>query len=103
MKPAVWTLVAAAVLSLALAGLLAMALPVLAEPTFNCSDTRELMQYLDQGYGEKEAGQGVTLNGVLVRLLVGPKTFTIIATLPEGVSCPVFAGESWQEMQGGSL
>lgn len=102
MKPALWGLAAAAVMALALAALLALALPVLAEPV-PCGDTDDLLRRFDSAYGEKETGRGVTLNGLLARLLVGPKTWTIIVTLPSGMSCPIFAGEDWQPVQGGSL
>lgn len=108
MKAALWGLAAAAVFALALAALLALTLPVLAEPGIqnDCGPAKIVDEALAQ-YGEREIARGATLHGELVRIYASPegKTWTLVVTVPQGVSCVVEVGKAWETVvgTGGSL
>lgn len=53
---------------------------------------------LTEVHGEELIGQGLAESGAyLVELFVNPKTgaWTVIATLPTGMTCMLEAGQSW--------
>lgn len=108
MKPAIFGLCAAAIFVLVLAALLALALPVLAqaEPQNDCGPAKVVDEILAQ-YKEREIARGPTLHGALVRIYASPegKTWTLVVSLPEGISCVVEVGKSWESVVGaeGSL
>lgn len=41
---------------------------------------------------------GVTADGLIAELFLGPHTWTWMVTAPSGVSCLVDAGTEWQAM-----
>lgn len=54
---------------------------------------------LEARYGELSAGVGLNSDGRLTELLTSKDgaTWTLIVTSPNGVSCLVASGESWQD------
>lgn len=65
-----------------------------------CASRENVVAYLTgEEYGETLQSMGLNTNGV-VELYANPETgtWTIIVTSPEGVTCPVGAGESWQNV-----
>jgi hypothetical protein len=65
-----------------------------------CMDRVNVLKILDQKHKEAPASLGVTVSGEVVEVLVSEKgTWTIIVTTPNGVSCLVAAGESWENIE----
>ena len=90
-----------------LAAWLAAALPAVqpwpaaaaaAQPIGPCLDRKDLMSHLASEYGESPVARGLASAGAVIELVVSPggDTWTIIATLPNGLSCGFAAGEAWQ-------
>ncbi len=63
-----------------------------------CGDRNEFLTHLSKGYGEHPAAMGLASNGSVLEVLRSAKgSWTIIITRPDGTSCVVAAGESWEE------
>lgn len=63
-----------------------------------CGDRAKIVDELVHVFSERQVGVGIVNKGVIVEFLVseGGKTWTIIATASNGVSCIIAAGENWQ-------
>lgn len=77
--------------------LIALALPVPAGAAGPCYPREAIHAHLADRYGEQPAGIGVTA-GQLVELLTRPDgaSWTILVIRPDGLACPVAAGEHWK-------
>ena len=66
----------------------------------NCGQRTTVLNYLSAKYSEKPIAMGVAANGGLIEVLTSLEgsTFTIIVTMPEGETCMVAAGESWENL-----
>lgn len=66
----------------------------------NCGQRTTVLDYLSAKYAEKPVAMGVAANGGLIEVLTSNEgsTFTIIVTMPEGETCMVAAGESWESL-----
>lgn len=66
----------------------------------NCGQRTTVLDYLSARYSEKPIAMGVAANGGLIEVLSSLEgtTFTIIVTMPEGETCMVAAGESWESL-----
>lgn len=52
---------------------------------------------LKEQYGERAMAHGLAHTGAVAEIFTSPKgTWTIIATSPNGMSCMIGSGESWQ-------
>ena len=67
-----------------------------------CDQRSDILRELNGTYTETPAAMGLSNGGGVVEILISPegKTWTIIITLPNGLSCLIAAGENW-ERQGG--
>jgi hypothetical protein len=83
---------AAAVATLTFAGAAVAATPV-------CSARNDILAKLANAYHEQPASVALTSDGHLLEVLKSDnaKTWSILLTAPNGVSCLVAAGESWQD------
>ena len=65
-----------------------------------CGQRTEVLNGLSGTYTETPAAMGLSNNGGVVEILTSPKgdTWTIIITMPNGLSCLVAAGENWGKM-----
>ena len=64
-----------------------------------CGDRSRFVDQLHEQYGEAPAALGLASNGTVVELLTSAVgSWTIIVTRPNGVSCVVASGESWQDV-----
>jgi len=65
-----------------------------------CGDRAKVLSGLSAEYSESPVALGVTASGGLIELLSAPdgKTWTILYTRPDQVTCLVASGESWQEI-----
>jgi len=63
-----------------------------------CVDRVKFIERLKESYGERQVSNGINYNGVVVEVFASQEGhFTILATSPDGVSCLVASGDSWQE------
>ena len=58
------------------------------------------MPYYTTNAGAVAVAMGIAANGGLIEVLSSTEgsTFTIIVTMPEGETCMVAAGESWESL-----
>ncbi len=66
-----------------------------------CSDRDSVIEKLSQGYHEEPVAMGLTSSGSVIEVLssgADGQTWTIIVTQPDGVSCVMATGESWQSV-----
>ena len=71
------------------------------EPSKSSCESREtVLKFLSSTYAEAPVAMGVSKDGGLVEILTsGPgSTFTIIVTMPDGLTCMVAAGDSWENL-----
>lgn len=68
----------------------------------SCGHRSTVLDYLSARYSEKPVAMGIAANGGLIEVLTSTEgsTFTIIVTMPEGETCMVAAGESWESLSG---
>ena len=65
-----------------------------------CGQRTDVLSGLNGTYTETPSAMGLSNNGGVVEILTSPKgdTWTIIITMPNGLSCLVAAGENWEKM-----
>ncbi|MBL6945717.1 MAG: hypothetical protein ISR47_03670 [Rhodospirillales bacterium] len=62
-----------------------------------CGERGSIASKLDDGYSEKPVAMGLSANGAVVEVFAATSgTFTIILTQPDGISCILMTGESWE-------
>jgi hypothetical protein len=62
-----------------------------------CGERASVVRNLHHGFGEMPLGYGLSSEGTVVEIYVGPSgSWTIIATNPNLVSCLIAAGEAWE-------
>lgn len=84
--------------------ILALLASVVAAPAFasqhtpTCDKRPAVMSQLENKYSEKPVAIGVANNGGIVEVLTTKEgnTWTIVITLPNGMTCLVAAGEDWE-------
>lgn len=91
---------------LLIAAAITLPLPAMAG-NMACSQRDDVLAQLGNKYKEAPSAVGLASNGGLVEVLtsIDGSTWTIIVSMPNGTSCLVAAGESWQpikwELKGG--
>ncbi len=67
----------------------------------NCTDRARALSHLSKTYQEQPVAMGRWRGGGVVELLTNDKgsSWSIIVTLPTGVTCLVAEGESWEALQ----
>jgi len=65
-----------------------------------CAERAQILEKLAAGYKEAPVAMGLASNGALIEILTHKEgdTWTILATQPNGVSCVMATGESWQDV-----
>ena len=64
-----------------------------------CDDHDKVVAALDSKYAEKPASIGLSNDGSVIEVFVSDDgTFTIVMTLPIGVSCFMAAGDNWEQI-----
>ena len=63
-----------------------------------CGKRDELLSHLSQKYSEQPVAMGLATNGSVVEVLSSKTggSFTIVYTLPNGVTCLMAAGSNWE-------
>lgn len=69
----------------------------------NCVPRQDALSMLARNHGETPAQTGVSSTGALVEVLTRPDgaTWSILVTMPGGLSCLVAAGEGWRSVAPG--
>ena len=67
----------------------------------NCTDRASTLAHLSKNYKEQPVAIGLASAGGVVEILVSEdgKTWSIIVTLPSGITCMVAAGEDWEVLR----
>ena len=65
-----------------------------------CADRAMVVDRLQDKYGESRQSIGLGQNNAVVEVFASAETgtWTIIVTLPSGMSCLVASGESWEQL-----
>lgn len=67
----------------------------------NCTDRSSALSHLSKAYKEQPVAMGLASSGGIVEVLTDDQgtSWSIIVTLPTGVTCLVAAGEDWEALQ----
>ena len=72
-------------------------MPVQAQQQNTCVNRSELLQHLSANFKEAPIAMGLTSNGGLLEVVTSKGgSWTIIVTMPNGISCGVAAGMGWE-------
>lgn len=64
-----------------------------------CGERQHLVSHLGRAYSEAPSNLGLAATGDLLEVLTSESgTWTILITQPNGVTCVVAAGESWETL-----
>jgi hypothetical protein len=65
-----------------------------------CGDRAKVIDSLAAKYAEEPVAVGVTPNGGVIEVLSAPdgRTWTILFTRPDQVTCLLVSGEAWQDI-----
>ena len=64
-----------------------------------CDERSAVVATLEKTYSETPVSMGLASNGAIIEILASPSgTFTIILTRPNGLTCVMAAGESWEDL-----
>lgn len=87
-------------LSMATLGILASISPANAQQTPLCTERAAVVSQLSTEYSERPVAMGIANNGGVLEILSSGagQSWTIILTMPNGVTCMVAAGESWERL-----
>jgi hypothetical protein len=89
--PLHWMVLAAILCSLAIISVANAQQPL-------CSTRADITMQLSEQYAEVPVSLGVANNGGVMEVLSAPngKTWTLILTMPDGMSCMIAAGDDWR-------
>ena len=74
-------------------------LPLAANAQSMCTGRDDILKALGSKYSEAPVAMGLAANGTVLEVLASDGgTWTIIFTRPNGVSCVVAAGQSWESI-----
>ena len=73
-----------------------------AQTARQCGDRAQVVNRLAQGYGETRRSLGIGANNAVVEVFASDETgtWTITVTLPNGMTCLVASGQSYEELEG---
>ena len=75
------------------------AFPALAQEPSACGKRSDLLEKLSTNFDESPVAMGLTSGGKVIEVVASESgSWTIIVTLPDGVSCGVAAGMSWEKV-----
>lgn len=65
-----------------------------------CTERSAVVSQLSSEYSERPVAMGIANNGGVLEILSSRagQSWTIILTMPNGVTCMVAAGESWESL-----
>ena len=72
-------------------------MPVQAQQQSPCANRADFLNHLSANYKEAPVAMGLTANGGLLEVIASQNgSWTIIVTTPNGLSCGVASGKSWE-------
>ena len=75
------------------------ALPGAAEAQMVCGERSVMVDGLLKNYAEAPVSIGLASNGAVIEVFASPdRSWTIVMTRPNGLSCVVAAGEGWEDL-----
>ncbi|MEM6888661.1 MAG: hypothetical protein AAF636_11035 [Pseudomonadota bacterium] len=79
---------------------LASTTDVLAQANRNCGPRAAVVDRLAEGYGESRKSMGLGANNAVVEVFASDETgtWTITVTMPNGMTCLVASGQSFEEL-----
>ncbi|WP_119387834.1 hypothetical protein [Taklimakanibacter lacteus] len=79
------------------AAALTILFPMIAQAQLPCAPREEIITQLVERYEEAPEANGVTAQGLLLEVFVSEgRSWTIILTTPQGLSCVAAVGENWE-------
>ena len=64
-----------------------------------CTERNRFLEQLAGSYAENTVGLGLANNGSVLEILTSKKgSWTILVTKPDGMSCVVATGNSWEQV-----
>lgn len=65
-----------------------------------CTERSEVISHLAKKYAESPVAIGLANNGGVIEVLSSNKgsSWTIVITMPNGMTCMIAAGESWESV-----
>lgn len=76
-----------------------MAFPAVAQEPAPCVKRDAFLKHLSNNYDEAPVAMGVTASGRMLEVTASDNgSWTIIVTMPNGISCGIASGESWESM-----
>ncbi len=64
-----------------------------------CGERDAIVASLEKTYSEAPVSMGLGSNGAIIEVFASPLgTFTIILTRPNGLTCVMAVGESWEDL-----
>ena len=84
--------------TLAIALTAATLAPAHAQQARNCGDRAKVLERLDTGYGESRQSIGLAANNTVIEVFASDETgtWTILSTSPDGRTCILAAGQSFE-------
>ena len=81
-------------------GLLALAAQQVGAQGRNCAPRPAIVERLSQQYGETRRGVGLVQQGSVMEVYASAETgtWTIVVTLPSGITCLVASGQSYEDL-----
>ncbi len=74
-------------------------IPSAAQAQTVCGERKAIVASLEKTFSEAPVSMGLGSNGVIIEVFASPfRTFTIILTRPDGVTCVVATGENWEDL-----
>lgn len=74
------------------------AMTAVAQESAPCVKRTDFLDHLSKNYDEAPVAMGLTSSGRVLEVVASENgSWTIIVTMPNGVSCGIASGESWQE------
>ncbi len=74
-----------------------VAFPAMAQETAPCVKRADFLSHLSSNYDEAPIALGLTASGRVLEVVASEGgSWTIIVTMPNGVSCGIASGEHWE-------
>ena len=92
-------------LSLGFAGVVLAHQAAFAQDQANCAERSRVIERLESKYGESRRSVGLAANNGVVETYASDEsgTWTIVITLPNGMTCLVAAGNAFEPVEAASL
>jgi len=89
-----------AALTAAAAALIATTTDAMAQNARNCGQRDAVLSRLAEGYGESRQSMGLGANNAVMEVFASSETgsWTITVTMPNGLTCLVASGQSFEEL-----